>query len=112
MTDGLDMSEYITRHELQSAIATLATQRELEIWSGALVGRMDARFETLELHIGAMQRNMEAMQRDLQRDLRRDLDAMRSELQADLARHAHAIFESTQAMFRALAEQSAGATPR
>jgi Skp family chaperone for outer membrane proteins len=78
MTDELDMSEHITHRELQDAIAPLATKRELEIWSGALIGRMDAQFETLQLHMDAMQRNMEAMRRDLQRDM----DAMRSELQS------------------------------
>jgi Skp family chaperone for outer membrane proteins len=78
MTDGLDMSEHITHREFQDAIAPLATKRELEIWSGALIGRMDAQFETLQLHMDAMQRNMEAMRRDLQRDM----DAMRSELQS------------------------------
>jgi hypothetical protein len=77
MTDGLDMSEPITHRELQDAIAPLATRRELEIWSGALIGRMDAQFETLQLHLDAMQRNMEAMQRDI----RREIDAIRSELQ-------------------------------
>ena len=78
MTDGLDMSEHITHRGLQDAIAPLATKRELEVWSGALVGRMDAQFETLQLHLEAMQRNLEAMQRDM----RRNIDAMRSELQA------------------------------
>ena len=83
MTDGRDMSEHITHREFQAAIAPLVTKRELEIWSGALIGCMNAQFETLQLHLDAMQRNMEAMQRDL----RREIDAMRSELQVDLAHH-------------------------
>jgi hypothetical protein len=84
MTDGLDMSEHITHRAFQDAIAPLVTKRELEIWSGALIGRMGAQFETLQLHLNAMQRNMEAMQRDM----RREIDAMRSELQVELARRA------------------------
>jgi hypothetical protein len=79
MTSELDMSEHITRRALQDAIAPLATRHELEIWNGALIGRMGAQFETLQLHIDALQRNMESMWRDM----RRDLDAMRSELQID-----------------------------
>jgi len=102
------MSEHITHRELQAAIAPLSTRRELEIWSGALIGRMDAQFETLQLHLDAMQRSMEAMQRDLRREMRREIDAMRSELQVDLARHASAVFESTQAMIRALDQKPAG----
>jgi hypothetical protein len=78
MTDGLDMSEHITHRAFQDAIAPLATRREIEIWSGALIGRMDAQFETLQLHLDAMRRNMEAMRRDMQRDM----EAMRSELRA------------------------------
>jgi hypothetical protein len=106
MTDGLDMSEHITHREFHDAIAALATKRELEIWSGALIGRMDAQFETLQLHMGAMQRNMDAMRRDM----RRDMDAIRSGLQVDLARHTRAIFESTQAMIRALDEKPPGSS--
>ena len=101
MTEELDMPEHITHRELHDAIAPLATKRELEIWSGTLIGRMDAQFETLQLHMDAMQRNMDAMRREV----RRDMDAMRSELQVDLARHTSAIFESTQAMIRALDER-------
>jgi len=97
------MSEHITHREFHDAIAPLATKRELEIWSGALIGRMDAQFETLQLHMGAMQRNMDAMRREM----RQDMDAMRGELQVDLARHTSAIFESTQAMIRALDERPA-----
>jgi hypothetical protein len=103
MTDELDMSEHITHRELQHATAPLATKRELEIWGGALIGRMDAQFETFQLHMDAMRRNMEAMRRDL----RHDMDTMRSELQADLARHASAIFESTQGVTRVLSDQHA-----
>jgi hypothetical protein len=51
----------------------------------------------------AMQRNMDAMRREM----RRDMDAMRGDLQGDLARHTSAIFESTQAMIRALDERPA-----
>jgi hypothetical protein len=92
MTDGLDMSEHMTHRELQDAIARLATKRELEIWSGALIGRMDAQFETLQLHLDAMQRNIEACNETCGE---RSTHAHRA---AELARHTSAIFESTQAM--------------
>jgi hypothetical protein len=97
------MSEHITRRAFQNAIAPLATRRELEIWNGALIGRMDAQFETLQLHMDAMQRNMEAMQRELQRDM----DAMRREMRTDLARHGHAMFESTRVRTGAAGEDAA-----
>ena len=57
---------------------------------------MDAQFETLQLHIDALQRNMEAMWRDMRGDMRREIDALRSELRDDLAPHDHAIAESTR----------------
>ena len=82
MTDELNMSEHITRREFQDAILSLATKRELEIWGGALIGRMDAQFETFQLHMDFMRRNMEAIRRDMQRDM----ETMRSELQTHLAR--------------------------
>ena len=82
ITAELDMSEHITRHALQDAILPLATKRELEIWAGSLIGRMDAQFETVQLHMDAMQRNIESLQRDVQRSV----DTLRSELQAVLTR--------------------------
>lgn len=76
------MSEHITRRALQDAILPLATKRELQVWAGALIGRMDAQFETVQLHMDAMQRSIEAIQRDMQRSM----DTLRSELQAVLTR--------------------------
>jgi hypothetical protein len=78
----MEMSEHITRREFQNAILPLTTKRELEIWGGALIGRMDAQFETFQLHMDAMRRNMEAIRRDMQRDM----DTMRSELHTVLTR--------------------------
>jgi hypothetical protein len=82
MTDELNMSEHITRRAFQNAILSLATKRELEIWGGALIGRMDAQFETFQLHMDFLRRNMEAIRRDMQADL----ETMRSELHTHLAR--------------------------
>ena len=101
------MSEPVTHRGLQKAVAPLATRRELEIWGGALIGRMDAQFETFQLHMDAMRRNIEAIKAAIQRDLRCDMQRLRSELQTDLTRHSDAIFESTRAMIRALHGPSA-----
>jgi hypothetical protein len=102
MTTELNMSEQVTRHAFQEAIAPLATRREFEIWNGALIGRMDAQFETLQLHIDALQRDMEAMWRELRGNMRREIDAMRSELQIDLARHDHVMPEPTRSTILAM----------
>jgi hypothetical protein len=61
------------REAIAKAVAPLATKVELEIWGGALMARMDAQ-----------------------------LDGLRRDLRSDLARHANAIFESAQAMIRAI----------
>jgi hypothetical protein len=76
------MSEHITHREFQNAMLSLATKRELEIWGGALIGRMDAQFESFQLHMDFMRRNIEAIARDMQRDM----ETLRSELQTQLAR--------------------------
>jgi len=67
-----------TKVELQEAVAPLATKVELEIWGGALMARMDTR-----------------------------LEGLRRDLQSDFARHASTIFESAQAMIRALDDKYA-----
>jgi glycine/serine hydroxymethyltransferase len=67
-----------TKVELQEAIAPLATKVELELWGGALMTRMDTQ-----------------------------LEGLRRDLQSDFARHANAIFESAQAMIRALDDKYA-----
>jgi hypothetical protein len=63
MTNKLNMTEHITHREFQDTILSLATKHELEIWGGALIGRMDAQFEGFQLHMDFMRRNMEAIRR-------------------------------------------------
>jgi hypothetical protein len=73
------------REAIANAVAPLATKVELELWGGALMARMDTQLD----------------------GVRRDMQAMRLDLQADFARHANVIFESAQAMIRALDDKYA-----
>jgi hypothetical protein len=102
MTDGLICPNTSRTESSTMQSRHLPPSASSRSGAGPLIGRMDAQFETLQLHMDAMQRNMDAMRREM----RRDMDAMRGELHGDLARHTSAIFESTQAMIRALDERS------
>ena len=103
MRDALDMAEPVTRGEFQEAIALLATKRELQEAIAPLATKVELR-EAIAKAVAplATKVELEIWGGALMARMDTQLEGLRRDLQSDFARHANAIFESAQAMIRAL----------
>ena len=89
------VSRLATKQELADAVSRLATKQELEMWGGALLARMDEKFELMEKRsLARMDEKFELMEKRSLARMDDRFELMEKRSLAQLAVHVKAIEET------------------
>lgn len=115
MSDGMDMSSYVTRGEFEDRLAVLATKDDLktglEIWGGALLARIESSEQrsiqsmlaleqrmhhSMQTSMQALEQRMCGSMQALEQRMCGSMLALEQRLLDELGRHTRAVQESMQ----------------
>jgi hypothetical protein len=108
------MSAPVTRGELRAELAQLETRfdEKLELWGGALLARMDQRFEVVDQRFAALEQRFEQRFERMAAWMTASMAASEQRLMAEMARHATAGQEYLSTQIAVVDQKYAGLPAR